>query len=81
MNPVQEDHLEEYREEVRATSLTIDQFLMGKDFAIRDDLLISLEHLQVCETRRFLGSYVDMVCTPAQFVAKMCMSYTVGDGI
>ncbi|XP_063685619.1 uncharacterized protein LOC134819554 [Bolinopsis microptera] len=43
----QEDHMEEYLEETRATFQTIDQFLMSKDFAIRDDLLVSLEHLQV----------------------------------
>ena len=39
--------MEEYLEETRATFQTIDQFLMSKDFAIRDDLLVSLEHLQV----------------------------------
>ncbi|KAL5266648.1 hypothetical protein ACHWQZ_G003875 [Mnemiopsis leidyi] len=42
----QEDHLEEYKEETRATFLTIDQFLLSKDFAIKDDLMISLERLQ-----------------------------------
>ena len=39
--------MEEYQEETRATFQTIDQFLMSKDFAIKDDLLVSLEHLQV----------------------------------
>ena len=39
--------MEEYHEETRATFQTIDQFLMSKDFAMKDDLLVTLEHLQV----------------------------------